>query len=583
MTLGTKLRPNEALQGLRSYAVPRARAPVDLKLDGNEGCAPTSSWLDAFRFSNEDLNRYPNISSLRAKIAQRHQLREENVFLSAGADEVLDRICRVMLGPDKEMLWLEPGFEMVPKYAQMTGAKLNVVPWTTEDFPTEDCLAAIGPSTTLAVLTSPNNPTGAIVPEASVRSLVEKNPQTLFVVDEAYVEFSTRSLEECVRQYPNAMLLRTFSKAWGLAGLRVGYAISSNTEAIRWLEAIGSPFPISSLSSRIANQWLEDGEASVGEYVRAVQYERTELYTSLKKNGMVPLRSEGNFVFARHPIGEAGALWVRDALAGLGISIRAFPGRASCRDAVRITCPGESNAFERLVSGLNSALAPAAMLFDLDGVLADVGASYRNAIARTAAHFGADVDDAKIENEKRLGQANDDWDLTRRLLQKEGIVVSIEEVTEVFENHYQGFGATPGLKNNERLTVEPAVIRGLACRFPLAIVTGRPRADAEWFLSKTEIRDCFQVVICREDAALKPSAEPVLRALEELGVRTAWMVGDTPDDVVAARRAGVVPLGVLPPKTESPDAWMDALYRSGAARVFADVREFFALGQGMVR
>lgn len=575
------MQPVDALQGVKGYAVPRARAPIDLKLDGNEGCAPAPSWFNKTEFRETELNRYPSLDGLREQIAQRHGVNRENVFIAAGADEVLDRICRAMLAPGRELLWLEPGFEMVPKYARLAGATIREVPWPDSIFPIEKCLSVLGENTSLGVLTSPNNPTGAVVPASAFQQLTQKSPQTLFVVDEAYAEFSEHSLETEVLGCENAILLRTLSKAWGLAGLRVGYGVSANVEVIRWLEAVGSPYPVSVLSAQLASKWLKEGEGFVQNYIRNTRTERTALYDVLANNGMDPLPSEGNFVFARHPAGLKGALWLRDAMSGLGIGIRAFPTRVDCHDAVRITCPGNPDAFARLQHGVDAALRPGAILFDLDGVLADVGESYREAILQTAKYFGVEISNDDVDAEKRLGNANDDWALTHRLLQKAGVSVSLENVTGVFEGIYQGSETEPGLKARERLLVAPERLRELANHLPLAIVTGRPRDDAEWFLGKMEIRRFFQEVICREDAPLKPRPDPVELALRKLNVKSAWMIGDTPDDIVASRSAGVVPLGVLAGSSENASELEDALYQAGAARVFSSTLELFELWKGL--
>src|SRR5438309_659674 len=112
-------------------------------------------------------------------------------------------------------------------------------------------------------------------------------------------------------------------------------------------------------------------------------------------------------------------------------------------------------------------------------------------------------------------------------------------------------------------------------RLPLAVVTGRPRKEARWFLERTEIADLFRAVVCMEDAARKPDPEPVRLALERLGVRRAWMVGNTPDDIRAAAGAGVVPLGVVAPGDDLT-ATAAALTDAGAARVLdrvADLEE----------
>jgi len=205
-------------------------------------------------------------------------------------------------------------------------------------------------------------------------------------------------------------------------------------------------------------------------------------------------------------------------------------------------------------------LAPEGLIFDLDGVIADVGGSYRAAIVETAAAFGVTVSDTDVVAAKAAGDASDDWEVTRRLCAAAGVDVDLSAVKERFERFYQGGDGQIGLKEREELLVGRTTLTRWASRLPLGIVTGRPRSDAEAFLDRFEIRDLFGAVVTREDAPMKPHPAPVRLALQRLGLERAWMLGDTPDDIAAARGAGVLPLGVA--TTNTPEG-----YLAGAALV----------------
>jgi HAD superfamily hydrolase (TIGR01548 family) len=208
-------------------------------------------------------------------------------------------------------------------------------------------------------------------------------------------------------------------------------------------------------------------------------------------------------------------------------------------------------------------LAPEAILLDMDGVIADEGPSYREVIRQMLTEKGLQISREDIAAAKARGRANNDWELTAQILSEGGVEVSLEQVIRRFQEIYLGSDGQRGLCEKERLIPAAEFLRNLSDRYQLAIVTGRPRADAEAFLRRFDLKDLFGAVVCMEDAPAKPDPSPVKLALEKLGLDRAWMLGDTPDDVQAARSAGVLPLGVRPPCSE--DDVGDALDRSGAA------------------
>ena len=280
---------------------------------------------------------------------------------------------------------------------------------------------------------------------------------------------------------------------------------------------------------------------------------------------------EGNFVLARAK-DESRALWIRDALAGCGIAVRAFPGRQRLESSLRVTCPGDEKKFTRLAGALELVRQPQAICFDLDGVLADVSQSYRRAIVECARSFGVDVSATDIGELKARGNANNDWVVTQRLLARAGVEVPLEFVTRQFESLYQGEDGRAGLCASERLLVEPERWRAWAGRLPLAVVTGRPRRDAERFLAEHELAGSVAALICMEDAEPKPSPRPIELARARLGVSRVWMLGDTRDDIESARAAGALPIGVVAPG-EDFERSSETLFAAGAARVLAMTTE----------
>ena len=203
-----------------------------------------------------------------------------------------------------------------------------------------------------------------------------------------------------------------------------------------------------------------------------------------------------------------------------------------------------------------------AVLFDMDGVLASVGSSYREAIMQTAARFGAVITQEDIAVEKKRGNANNDWVLTKRLIDgarvKEGSSSSpsLEEVTSVFEELYQGTATTKGLCETETLIPSRGFLHEIHRRVggKVAIVTGRPRKDCDKFLQTHNLGDLFKVRICMEDGPPKPDPSPCRLAIEALRVdaKRCIMIGDTPDDIRAGVSAGCgASWGVLTPEEDA--------------------------------
>jgi len=550
------------------YAPPAPRGAIELELSSNEGRAPSAATLAGEPLAADAVARYPDLGALRGALARRFDLVPERVLVTAGADDALLRACLATLGEGREALVASPTFEMIPRHVALARGTLREVPWPEGPFPTDAFLEASSARTALAFVVSPNNPTGAVASATDVARIARALPSTLVVLDAAYGELADEDPTSEALEHDNVVVVRSLSKAWGLAGLRLGCALG-RPEWVARLAASGNPYPVSAASAHIALRRMESGAADVRDFRARVRFERDELARLLARLGARPAApAQGNFVLAR----DLDPEWTTAAAASLGVALRRFPDRADLADAVRVSVPGEPRAFARLAATLEAALAPRALLFDLDGVLADVSRSYRAAIVATAASFGVALASAEIEAAKARGRANDDWALTAELVAARGIAVDLPELVARFEALYQGRPGRPGLRERETLLVPRARLAAWRARCRLAVVTGRPRADARRFLERHGVLDLFDALVCREDAPHKPDPAPVRLALERLGARAAWMLGDTPDDLAAARAAGVVPLGVLAPGSD-PERARAALEGAGAARVLARATE----------
>jgi HAD superfamily hydrolase (TIGR01548 family) len=528
------VQPNPVVEGLFPYVIERPGVDPDLILDFNESLAPPPSLA-----GDDRINRYPDYWELEAAIANHVGVGADRVLVTNGADDALERTVRSVVCRGRRAVLTTPSYSMIRRFAVLAEADLAEVPWWKDEYPVDEVCRLAGDDGGLVAVISPSNPTGAVASPRALEELLERVPRSLVLVDQAYVDFTEQELDlaAVALGHPNAVVVRTFSKAWGCAGLRVGCAIA-DPRIIDWLRRAGLPFPVSTPSVQGVLRALADGPDRAR--VQAIRAQREALAEFLRGRDIDTLPSEASFVFANFENAE----FVWRGLGALGISVRAFPGKPELEGWLRITLPGDGGNFERLTRGLDTLLKPEALLFDMDGVLADVSQSYRQAIVETAAGWGVELEFADIERAKEEGNATNDWELARRLLAERGVAVDLEEVTERFEAIYQGSDGEPGLRRFETLRIDRDILARLGARLPLGIVTGRPRADASRFLHEQAIAGLFSVVVCMEDAPSKPDPAPVASALRQLGVSTAWMVGDTPDDLRAAREAGVLPIGV---------------------------------------
>jgi len=340
-----------------AYRRPTAPGRALLRLDSNEGVLPPQTLLAALAAADPELlRRYPEVSALEAALAARLDVPAERVIVTAGADEAIDRACRAFLERDRTVLLPDPCFDMFDRCAALAGGALVRVPWRDGAFPLDAFLARRESGTAVVVVVSPNNPTGAVATLAQLRRLAAATPNALVVIDHVYVEYADEDMTPGVLDLPNVLVLRTFSKAWGLAGCRVGYAVGS-PYVIGVLRAAGGPYSVAAPSIALALMQLERGEAALRTHVARVRLERELLAARLAGHGLAPRASQANFLLV--DCGSRGQA-IRAALADRGVVVRDFPGRPGLETSLRITLPGNPADFERLCGALDAALAAGA-------------------------------------------------------------------------------------------------------------------------------------------------------------------------------------------------------------------------------
>src|ERR1043166_6653018 len=252
-----------------------------LRLNSNEGPRASRALLTELAdLDPELLRRYPDAAAVEAALAARVGVSEDRILVTAGADEALDRIYRAYAGPDRPVLLPEPTFDMLEHFAALVSAPLVRVPWLTDAFPLDAILSRLDDRIAIVVVVSPNNPTGGVASRDDVRRIAAAAPRSLLLIDQAYIEYADEDIDRGLLDIPNVVVARTLSKAWGLAGCRVGYAIGTS-EIVAVLRAAGGPYPVSGLSVALAARQLERGAGELAKHVARVREGRRELTQQL--------------------------------------------------------------------------------------------------------------------------------------------------------------------------------------------------------------------------------------------------------------------------------------------------------------
>ncbi|MFC1941424.1 histidinol-phosphate transaminase [Chloroflexota bacterium] len=310
--------------------------PVEniIKLDANEnpyGCSPRVNQALA---NYPYLNIYPDAgqTELRQLLERYTGVSAECIVTGNGSDELIDLILRLFVGVGDEVINCVPTFDMYRFSTQMCGGTLIEVP-RDENFAIDvkAIKATIGEKTKVIFLANPNNPTGTIIPRDDVLEIIDTGLPV--VVDEAYYEFSGRTVVPLFRQYKNLMVLRTFSKWAGLAGLRVGYGIFP-PEIANYLLTIKPPYNVNMAAQVAVRESLKDADYLLGT-VKKIIDERERLFGELEKiKWLKPFPSQTNFILCAVLIGEARELWQK--LQAKGILVRYFD-QPRLRNCIRIS------------------------------------------------------------------------------------------------------------------------------------------------------------------------------------------------------------------------------------------------------
>jgi histidinol-phosphate aminotransferase len=304
-----------------------------IKLNTNENPFPPSPRvLDAIRqLDPEHLRRYPSpkADAFRAAAARLHGVSPDMILAGNGSDEILAIVMRTFLGPGDALAYPDPTYSLYPVLAECGETRIRTVPWAEDwDLPIS---ALIATGARAIFFANPNAPTGTLVKKSRVRELALAY-DGLVLVDEAYVDFADETCLDLVRELPNVMLCRTFSKGYSLAGLRFGYAIAA-TDMVAEMSKVKDSYNCDAISILAATAALEDQDYAQRAW-QAVRAERTRLTAELRQRGYGIIPSQANFVLATCPGGKAEAIY--QALKAKKILVRFFD-KPGLTDKLRIT------------------------------------------------------------------------------------------------------------------------------------------------------------------------------------------------------------------------------------------------------
>ncbi|WP_144393453.1 aminotransferase class I/II-fold pyridoxal phosphate-dependent enzyme [Pleionea sediminis] len=535
-----------------------------LKLDFNERSDFPGQWLKEVSLDLEILWRYPSRQQLESKIAEHYGLQSDQVFCSNGGDEAIYLLMRYIKERninDHQGAMILP----LPAFSQYTW---GIDSWRVDNLqiePNSDLTinwdaveqAVCDNTNAVLVLTSPNNPTGETVDRTLLLKLLEQAQinNTLVFLDEAYIEFSNEeSAIDLISRFDNLVILRTLSKAYGLAGIRLGYLLGQPSIISEFTQR-AMPFNVPAPSLSVASMAFDaQAQQDKDNYTATIKCNRTRLTNWLKEVGVNFIPAEGNFICLRLKPQQAKLL--TQYLKRQTILVRNFT-ESYLNGCVRITIPYQ---LEKLMTALKNVFQPDILCFDMDGVLIDTSTSYDNAIKATVKEFtGKSISDDDINRLRSQGGFNNDWVLSKALISENNQEIDLSTVIECFQGYYLG-KENDGFIANETILVSEELSKSLETRQQtIGIVTGRPGAEA--LIGQANIAERFSYWenafrMSDDDVEKsKPDPEGIIQLKRQNKAMSSWMVGDTPDDIKAALGSDSLAIGI---GLENENALLDA-------------------------
>ena len=332
------------------YAPDRTPCEVDLSDNTNLWGPPPAAAAALQDAAGATLTRYPSLytPSLKEAIAAYTGVADDEVVTGCGSDDVLDSAIRAFAEPGQRIACSDPSFAMIPIFARMNGVEPVAVPLR-RDFDI-DAEALVATDARIIYVCSPNNPTGTLASPRAIARVLEEAPG-IVILDEAYAEYAGTGYVRAAPGHGRLLVVRTMSKAFGLAGLRIGYGCGA-PELVAEVEKSRGPYKVSAIAEQAALATLRDDMEWVGMHVDEAMHVRADFVKLLVGAGFTPMPSRANFVLVPVP----GADRVAARMRARGVAVRPFPELRGVGDAIRITI-GPRPMMERCLDALRESLA----------------------------------------------------------------------------------------------------------------------------------------------------------------------------------------------------------------------------------
>jgi histidinol-phosphate aminotransferase len=527
----------KAVMAMQAYVPPLEGRRSMTRLDFNEnteGFGQLVAGLDA-----DSMTAYPEYQELIDALARHLDLPPEWLLVTNGSDEGLFVAAFTFIEPDQSTAVIAaPTFSLIPHYLQLCQARIVEVS-VKDDLSAnlEGLQEAFEAGAKLALLASPDNPTGAVIPLDTLEVWLARYPETVFVMDEAYFEYHQQTALGLLPRFPNLIVSRTFSKAWGMAGLRLGF-LAAHPQMVEWMRRVRSPYSVNAVAAKTLTGLLAQAHR-IDEQAAAVRERKRRVVEQVASLGYQVTSGQGNFFLVWAGLtAKALVAYFRDN----GVLVRDRSNLAKMGGSVRVSVGTESE-METFLELLKQFGEGFGLIFDLDDTLVDTSQSFDACVAQLSGATRQELLNLRAE-----GGFNDDWQAATELLRRAGRPRPLEEV--------QAEGQALYLKTASSLETpffQDAMLRMLTTRHPLFIFTGRSRAEYAPVWGE-KLDPLFREVMCKDDIAHlpgKPSPDGLLALMSKHGLRSGAYIGNSVDDMAAARAANLFAIAVTTNQSEA--------------------------------